>query len=382
MEGADRMSGSLARPDFAAFYAVGLPRLTGFGTLITGGVAEAADLTQEALARALVQWRRVTDFGDPYRWTRRVLIHLMLSRRTGAAAAGKRILFTDGARQQLPPECTELLGILQDMPVRQRVVAALRYAEDLALEEITAAMSSTVAAVESDLSKVTTALGQAEQAPDADSEIRRLFHTARSAGELLCPRPNPVALDGRARSRRRRRALLPAVSVVAVTSAALGAWIVAGRPAVTYGSPVAKKLTYGSAQSRLILEPPDHGASASISLATARKVMDTTLVQPDRGPLQTLVLANVNFAGNGTFGSEDSSVSAPSGSELAWVGVYQDELSNYRVHCLWHQIGPGQSIPPLAGVYYQAVIVDARTGDAYLWQQDTSTVTEQICNQS
>ncbi len=48
--------------------------------VLTGDLATAQDLTQEALLRTWVRWSRVGKYDDPLAWTRRVLYHLAVSK--------------------------------------------------------------------------------------------------------------------------------------------------------------------------------------------------------------------------------------------------------------------------------------------------------------
>ena len=48
--------------DFAAFYAASYARLVGQLYAVTGDLAEAEDVVQEAFARAVVRWPRIRSF--------------------------------------------------------------------------------------------------------------------------------------------------------------------------------------------------------------------------------------------------------------------------------------------------------------------------------
>lgn len=61
--------------------------------VLTGDLATAQDLTQEALLRTWVRWSRVAKYDDPLAWTRRVLYNLAVSKSRG-----------DRVRQQAPSE--------------------------------------------------------------------------------------------------------------------------------------------------------------------------------------------------------------------------------------------------------------------------------------
>src|SRR5918992_3423346 len=61
---------------FAAFYAASYRRLLGQLFAVTGDLAEAENLLQEAYARAFVCWSRVGAYDLPEAWVRRVAPHL------------------------------------------------------------------------------------------------------------------------------------------------------------------------------------------------------------------------------------------------------------------------------------------------------------------
>lgn len=63
-------------PDFADFYASESLRLVRALHLLTGSVAEAEDLAQEAMVRAYERWARVRTMDSPIGYVYRVAFHL------------------------------------------------------------------------------------------------------------------------------------------------------------------------------------------------------------------------------------------------------------------------------------------------------------------
>src|SRR5215216_6693776 len=61
---------------FAAFYAGSYRRLLGQLFAVTGDLAEAENVLQEAYARAFMRWSRVGGYDLPEAWVRRVALNL------------------------------------------------------------------------------------------------------------------------------------------------------------------------------------------------------------------------------------------------------------------------------------------------------------------
>ena len=83
----------MAHEGFAAFYASSYRRLLGQLFAVTGDLAEAENVLQEAYARAFARWSRVGAYDLPEAWVRRVAINLAAMadrslRRPGRPAPG------------------------------------------------------------------------------------------------------------------------------------------------------------------------------------------------------------------------------------------------------------------------------------------------------
>ena len=65
---------------FDAFFREAKKPLLAMAFVLTGDLATAQDLTQEALLRTWVRWSRVAKYDDPQAWTRRVLFNLAASK--------------------------------------------------------------------------------------------------------------------------------------------------------------------------------------------------------------------------------------------------------------------------------------------------------------
>jgi RNA polymerase sigma factor (sigma-70 family) len=128
-----------AVPDLDEFCRREFGRLSGFLTLYCGDRELAADLAQEALARACLHWRRVRSMPSPEAWLTRVGINLANSRfrrlraeRKANAAASLR------ARPPDDPDHATALAVrlaVASLPRRQRIAIVLRYFSDLSVTE-------------------------------------------------------------------------------------------------------------------------------------------------------------------------------------------------------------------------------------------------------
>lgn len=129
----------MPRPDaggdnFTDFATGSLPALLRFGHVLTGSPQDAEDLVQEALARCLRRWRRVSA-DDPVAYVRRVMVNAHLTRwwRWSARVRLGEVPETmaDDASLQRSDEWDAVRRALSQLPARQRAVLVLRYLEDL-----------------------------------------------------------------------------------------------------------------------------------------------------------------------------------------------------------------------------------------------------------
>ena len=139
---------------------------------LLGDREDAADVAQEALARASVRWSRlVRDGAGVAPWVVRVAANLALDRwrrrRTAARYAGvvggTGAPSTDGL-----PERVDLHRALDALPRRQREVVVLRYVADLPEADVAAALGCSVGTVKTHASRglaaLRAALGDEEDA--------------------------------------------------------------------------------------------------------------------------------------------------------------------------------------------------------------------------
>jgi RNA polymerase sigma-70 factor (sigma-E family) len=132
---------------------------------LLGNRAAAEDVAQEALARALVRWRKVEPYAVP--WVSKVAANLAIDkvrkdRRTTEAADEQGRLDPDAA------ERLDLVRALRSLPRRQRDVVVLRYLMDQSEEHVAGLLGISAGSVKTHASRglaaLRLALGEAVEA--------------------------------------------------------------------------------------------------------------------------------------------------------------------------------------------------------------------------
>ena len=166
---------SQPRIDFDRFVAETAEPLLRSAYLITWDFAEAEDLVQECLFKVARRWPRVKKMERPVAYARTVLIHLALDegerrsqRRSelGPEATGLLEAHHDDAAVRVlgrVETSTDLLGVLRELPPRQRAALVLRYFDDLSEAEVADVMGCSVGTVKSTTSR---ALGRLRREVD------------------------------------------------------------------------------------------------------------------------------------------------------------------------------------------------------------------------
>lgn len=144
--------------DFEEFYQACYGRTVAMLAAITGSLAEAEDVAQEAYSRALARWSRLHDYDLPEAWVRKVAMRLAIDSRRRF----RRHLATTArlAAQRQPPgdepaddlKYTPLGAALASLPVHERQVIVLHYVADLSVDTIAAECSLPVGTVKTRLS--------------------------------------------------------------------------------------------------------------------------------------------------------------------------------------------------------------------------------------
>ena len=145
---------------FDEFYGATAVRVVRHSYALTGNLADAQDIAQEAFARAWQRWASVRECESPEAWVRHVATNLATTRwrrdRTARAARGQL-----AAQQSIPeisPNTVALVAALRRLPERQRVVLVLHYLADLPVEQIAADLGCPAGSIKAWLSRGRAAL--------------------------------------------------------------------------------------------------------------------------------------------------------------------------------------------------------------------------------
>jgi RNA polymerase sigma-70 factor, ECF subfamily len=145
----------MTQDSFAAFYAGSYRRLLGQVFAVTGDLAEAENLLQEAYARAFARWSRVGDYDLPEAWVRRVAINLaaMADRSLRRRARALLRLGPPPVVPELSPEAIDLHDALRALPLGQRQVIVLHHLVGLPVEEVARELRLATGTVKSRLAR-------------------------------------------------------------------------------------------------------------------------------------------------------------------------------------------------------------------------------------
>jgi RNA polymerase sigma-70 factor, ECF subfamily len=150
-----RPKGTGVADDFDAFYAASYHRVLKQLVLVTGELAEAEDVVQEAFARASVRWERLRRYELPEAWVRRVALNL-------AAQAARRLRRQAKALLRLGPPAPvaeleaaelDLANALRALSLGQRQAVVLHYLAGAPVDEVAVQLGVPVGTVKSRLAR-------------------------------------------------------------------------------------------------------------------------------------------------------------------------------------------------------------------------------------
>lgn len=130
-------------PDFDGWVSVRGPALLRLAYTLTGNKADAEDVVQEALARALPRWERISRVGDVDAYVRRMVVNAHTSwwrrfrrRESPVAEVRDSVAPAPAGAGLMPDQRAGLWAACQALPEVQRTAVVLRYYEQLEYVEI------------------------------------------------------------------------------------------------------------------------------------------------------------------------------------------------------------------------------------------------------
>jgi RNA polymerase sigma-70 factor, ECF subfamily len=140
-------------------YAASYRRLLGQLIGVTGNVAEAEDVVQEAFVRGLDHPKRLLGADNPEAWLRTVAVNLARSRwRRAQRLVGLAPRLVDAPRESDTDGHVVLLQAVRALPAGQREVIALHHLADLTVEQVAATLGLPTGTVKARLSRGRAAL--------------------------------------------------------------------------------------------------------------------------------------------------------------------------------------------------------------------------------
>jgi RNA polymerase sigma-70 factor (ECF subfamily) len=122
---------------FGEVYGAEYRRLVAELFAITGSLAEAEDLVQDAFGKALARWDRIGALDVPVAWVRRVALNAATSRWRRLRHRSSTEAASDLGDWSAPPEpVLDLIMALGKLPIAQREAVTLHHLTGLSVTEI------------------------------------------------------------------------------------------------------------------------------------------------------------------------------------------------------------------------------------------------------
>ena len=127
---------------FVRFFRSEYPSVVSLVYGLSGSRAAAEDVAQEAFLRAHRDWSRLESMESPEGWVRRVAMNLARSRWRRLRAEAEALVKLAPATSFVPPDghASTFWDEVRRLPSRQAQAVALRYLEDMSVEEIGAVL--------------------------------------------------------------------------------------------------------------------------------------------------------------------------------------------------------------------------------------------------
>jgi RNA polymerase sigma-70 factor (ECF subfamily) len=121
---------------FAALYRAEFRHMTQSVFLVVGSAFLAEEIVQEAFARAWARWDRVSTMDNPAGWVQTVAFRLALRAKRRAQRVADAESLVVGSSFGADSSVSVVAAALGGLPPMQRAVIALRFFDDLPMEEV------------------------------------------------------------------------------------------------------------------------------------------------------------------------------------------------------------------------------------------------------
>jgi len=149
---------------FDEFFRTCHAAVVGVALAMVGDAEGARDLAQEAMLRALRDWRRVSRLERPDMWVRRVTVNLAIDARRRRArelrVVQRRSVLEEAAVGDPAVEHSPLWQAVRALPDRQRAAVVLRYVDDLSVPEIALVLEVAEGTIKATLSQARSSLAR------------------------------------------------------------------------------------------------------------------------------------------------------------------------------------------------------------------------------
>lgn len=154
---------------FEEFVSARLGPLVRYATVVTWDPHLAEDITQNVLVRAQARWHRIGRLDEPELYVKRMVVNEFLSWRRRRAAQSIPLTgqSLDGLMQPAPDLTAQrddrdaMLRLIATLSPRQRAVIALRFYEDLSVDQIAGILGCRAVTVRTHLARALASLHQA-----------------------------------------------------------------------------------------------------------------------------------------------------------------------------------------------------------------------------
>jgi RNA polymerase sigma-70 factor, ECF subfamily len=159
--------------DFERLYLDEWRSVLGLAVVLTGDRQAGEDLAQEAFTAAYRDWFRISQYDRPGAFVRRVVANKAVSRRRRLGTEQRLIAALRGRRHEtgLPPDLDETWAIIRRLPARQAQVVALKYLEDLTLDEVAELLRISPDTAKTHLSRARSTLARQLPGPADDPSL-------------------------------------------------------------------------------------------------------------------------------------------------------------------------------------------------------------------